>query len=297
MGLLVLQTWGHVETGAGNLMTECSRPEGARLGSLGVRIPPSTLAQSRPSSRRMAAPSSSLALRLLIVCTSPTLYSFFPSGCTQRQSQAPKGGGGGEQETLSPWGKPSSCERHQRPLRCSLPPRAPEGLQRRRLERAAGARNNRQRPRRGAECTQAKWPTPGQVALQVGPVFTCLLSQVAQTRTPFRSSGAWGRLWCAVGSQLLTSPHRDFPPPVGGGVGSERQQTRPDRKILWEREERPGHTPVLGAWLGGPAGAGGVLRWNAAPPPTSLPRFWAAGPLGRRSAHTLPFSCWWKVAG
>lgn len=51
-------------------------------------------------------------------------------------------------------------------------------------------------------------PTPGQVALQVGPVFTCLLSQVAQTRAPFLSSGAWGAL------MLLASPSSSiFPTP------------------------------------------------------------------------------------
>lgn len=59
-------------------------------------------------------------------------------------------------------------------------------------------------------------PTPGQVALQVGPVFTCLLSQVAQTRAPFLSCGAWGRPWCSLRPSFSFSPHHRFTPPVGG---------------------------------------------------------------------------------
>lgn len=92
-------------------------------------------------------------------------------------------------------------------------------------------------------------PTPEQVALQVGPVFTCLLSQVAQTRAPFLNSGTWGRPWCSLRPSFSFSPHRRFTPPVGGGVRSKRHQTGQERKILLESEERPGHTPCTGAWL------------------------------------------------
>lgn len=111
-------------------------------------------------------------------------------------------------------------------------------------------------------------PTPGQVALQVGPVFTCLLSQVAQTRAPFLSSGACGRPWCALRPSFSFAPQRSFTvPPAGGGVRSKTQETRQERKILVESEERPGYTPRLGARLGVPVDEVGVLGWHSAPPP------------------------------
>lgn len=52
---------------------------------------------------------------------------------------------------------------------------------RKRLERAAGALNNRRRPRRAGECTQAKCSHSRTRGPPSRPsVFTCLLSQVAQ---------------------------------------------------------------------------------------------------------------------
>lgn len=69
------------------------------------------------------------------------------------------GGDGAGEKNLSPWRlERTSFGRHLRPISCFLQPKAPEGLKRRRLERAAGVRNNPRRPWRGGECTQAKWP-------------------------------------------------------------------------------------------------------------------------------------------
>lgn len=92
-------------------------------------------------------------------------------------------------------------------------------------------------------------PTPGQVALQGGPVFTCLLSQVAQTRAPFRSSEPGG------GPGVPGLPHPHSPPPHAAcwGRGRSKQQQTRHRKVILETAERPGHTPCLGP---GSAGCG-----------------------------------------
>lgn len=131
-------------------------------------------------------------------------------------------------------------------------------------------------------------PTPGQVALQVGPVFTCLLSQVAQTPAPFWSSGAWGRPWCAVRSQLLTSPHRGFTPPVGGGVRSKQQQTR--QKRYFGKVRRGPCTPhywntdSVGLWMKW-ACWGGI---ELSPPPLYLGSV-IQGHLGGTLLTSFPF--------
>lgn len=66
------------------------------------------------------------------------------------------------------------------------------GMEGQALQRARGELNHHWRPRREANVHRLSVPTPGQVVLQVGPVFTCLLSQVAQTRASFLSCRARG---------------------------------------------------------------------------------------------------------
>ena len=61
------------------------------------------------------------------------------------------------------------------------------GMEGQGLQRARGEPNHRWRPGQEANVHRLSVPTPGQVVLQVGPVFTCLLSQVAQTQAPFLS--------------------------------------------------------------------------------------------------------------
>lgn len=138
------------------------------------------------------------ALGLQLPYKSRALPPFSPRlGRAQRASQAPRGGGGEEEENLPPRRLEESLlggfSGRSAPLfgsgfRRDGSAGAGEG---------AGEVNHRRRPGREANVHRVSGPTPGQVALQVGPVFTCLLSQVAQTRAPFLSSGAWGRPWCA----------------------------------------------------------------------------------------------------
>lgn len=77
------------------------------------------------------------------------------------------------------------------------------GMEAQALQRARGELNHRRRTGREANVHRLSVPTPGQVVLQVGPVFTCLLSQVAQTRAPFLSCGARGAALAHPGPQSL----------------------------------------------------------------------------------------------
>lgn len=155
--------------------------------------------QGHLSSQRPPAPDIyALALGLQLPYKSRALPPFSPRlGRAQRASQAPRGGGGEEEENLPPRRLEESLlggfSGRSAPLfgsgfRRDGSAGAGEG---------AGEVNHRRRPGREANVHRVSGPTPGQVALQVGPVFTCLLSQVAQTQAPFLSSGARGRPWCA----------------------------------------------------------------------------------------------------
>lgn len=69
----------------------------------------------------------------------------------------------------------------------------PEGLKRRRLERAAGKLNNRRRPMRGGECTHAKWPhsrTSGPPSRPSVYLFTFPGSSNTSAFSELRSEGA-----------------------------------------------------------------------------------------------------------
>lgn len=127
--------------------------------------------------------------------TSQTLHSFFPHlAWVQRELQARRGGGGEEEGNLSPRGlKGTSSGRLLRRLSSFLPPWVSDGLKRSRRERAAGELNNRRRPRRGDECTQAKWPhsrTSGPPSRPSVYLFTFPGSSNTSAFSEFRNMGA-----------------------------------------------------------------------------------------------------------
>lgn len=166
-----------------------------------------------------------------------------------------------------------------------------------RKDRSAGAAE-----RGGVNVHRLSGPTPGQVALQVGPVFTCLLSQVAQTGAPFLSSragggggdgggGGWGALVQSMSpapAPCMHAPQLDAP--YGGGVSSTQQQTRQEGKILWK-----------GAWAHHAWEPGLVHLWvrqvctrhPAPPPPHTIllsPKVsWLEGHLGGILLTSFPF--------
>lgn len=155
-----------------------------------------------------------------------------------------------------------------RPLSSSLRLGVPEGWKRRRW-RGRGGGEPPPEARAGGECTQGKWPhsrTSGPPSRPSVYLFTFAGSSNTSAFSELRSTGA---ALVRPGPQLLAPAHRSLTPPVGGGVSSEQQQTRQERKALWENEERPGHTPRVGAWLGVPVGEAGWWGAPSAPNPRS----------------------------
>lgn len=182
------------------MITECSRPEGDRLGTNSTYDP----CQGHLSGQRSSGPWSLFsAMGLLVPYKFRALYSFFPRsgwGVAGPEGRWRRGG----RESF-PFG------RLLRPLSCSRRFRAPKRPNRRRLHRAAGAELSVEAQQSaeawgwGVNVHRLSVPTRRQVALQGGPVFTCLLSQVAQTRAPFRSAEPGG------GPGVSGLPHPHFP--------------------------------------------------------------------------------------
>lgn len=172
-----------------------------------------------------------------------------------------------EEGNLSPRGlEGTSSGSLLRRLSSFLPPWVPEGLKRSRRERAAEELNNRRRPRRGGECTQAKWPHSRTSGPPSRPSVYLFTFPGSSNTSAFSKFGSMGAALVSLRPSFSFSPHRRFTP-VGGGVRSKRQQTGQERKILLESEERPGHTPCTGAWLEARVDEVGVLGWHSAPPP------------------------------
>lgn len=236
-----------VETGAGSLITGCSRPEGDRLGTLCCTNSTSNPCQGHLRGQRSSGLAFVFSDGALCSCSLHTPSSAFLLPTFRMGRCRPRG----EVE-----------ERRERVFllwEASQPAKlfsAAQGSQGTQLQAAAegdGGPTIGGGPELGlgvgVNVHRLSVPTRGQVALQGGPVFTCLLSQVAQTRGPFRSSGP------GAGPGVPDGPHPHFPTlrpyaPCWGSRRSKQQQTR-HRKVTLVIAERPGHTPSMPrTWLG-----------------------------------------------
>ena len=271
------------------------------LALFGVRQPPSTAARVTRAARGplprifrlgAGAPAS------LQISSSTSLFPTF--GTSSEAVAGPEGrwGRGGRQSSSSQAGR-SLLRRLLRPLSSSLRLGVPEGRKRRRW-RGRGGGEPPPEARAGGECTQGKWPhsrTSGPPSRPSVYLFTFAGSSNTSAFSELRSTGA---ALVRPGPQLLAPAHRSLTPPVGGGVSSEQQPTRQERKVLWESEERPGHTPRVGAWLGVPVGEAGWWGAPSAPNPRSSLNL--RRPLGLKASwealcsHPSPFrlvrACW-----